>query len=1010
MQTTRKAGYNNRISKFVVSSFSSVQEEQQEGHEVVLDIDEALARKYAIALQSAWRSRTARLLVGALKQESNCKKHRSTHPVIQEDGTLLVMHCDTCTQGEAAAEVRQKVSHQRYCEIDRLLFSGQKKLTVNDAGDNWNQRFQRIMDMPENTDLERSIKYAELYTLNHDFVHTATTYAQTIISEYFLHIKDKSIVAKNMGGIAGGEKYLWRGILFKMADGATGPYNGSDEAAAKAAGHDLKGSIHYYNAGVRELHLPLMALIDYKGFRMTAQAFLPLGNNSLVYGSADGGRVIHKSHPGVNSAMERAAAALNLRAHSVGPPGHLTELHAAVDIEGHIGMDNRIYLLDLSRTFPPEAPSCTRHLDDIYEDGSIVQVRMLDSETGGATYIKGTVHRACSHGDYYDILFADGTIIHRVPASDIKSRSLSIFWRLLRPEYVHGRGVDLVPLRAEDINPLSSDAVVASERERTSIHSPMHSSPLPAVDQISTTNAIPSSGVQPQNKSYTDTAIDCVDETVYDEFEELIEVFDKSQPEEELETVQKETVYDEFDSTPTITKSDDQELNAINGSQTYDHFGTTPDEMKEETIDSTPGYGYLGEDLPPQDLALGVSPSVLRMRRNSQFETKNFQEIVEYVNRYNHFDVEAVRENVDGYEEYADFIDTQKRKKEYIDAAVRDLYGEEQTAMGNTDSYVSTPPHSRCGNDTHILSPTPLSPDALTAFSNYDPEGVDRNREVIRATERLVREVIPALANVLAKMRQREVIALDIPVFFHARGVNIRHMGLVRSNIPASNSTASIRTALLLQMVVRTLKNIARDFQRRWMKSERSSSQQGIFMLLTQFLNLIVGRHSNSEAFWTERVAVGLIQRFGKCAIDGNEDHLHRIRRVPSFLKGVVQSFLSVMCLSLKPTVLNQFLEEKSPYGFEFMVEDVERLEPRVKYMHIVDFISGVIMQEQADYRATQGGDPRTIARLRSLAGDYFSHAEKALPTHKETCDRSGTIKVLNETEKRSISSRCNLF
>lgn len=59
--------------------------------------------------------------------------------------------------------------------------------------------------MPENTELERSIKYAELYTLNHDFVSTAKNYAQTIISEFFLHKKDKSIHAKKMGGIAGGE-------------------------------------------------------------------------------------------------------------------------------------------------------------------------------------------------------------------------------------------------------------------------------------------------------------------------------------------------------------------------------------------------------------------------------------------------------------------------------------------------------------------------------------------------------------------------------------------------------------------------------------------------------------------------------------------------------------------------------------------------------------------------------------------------------------------------------------
>ena len=46
---------------------------------------------------------------------------------------------------------------------------------------------------------------------------------------------------KRLGGVAGGKKYLWRGILFKLADGSQGPYGGSDEAAAKAAGHELRG-------------------------------------------------------------------------------------------------------------------------------------------------------------------------------------------------------------------------------------------------------------------------------------------------------------------------------------------------------------------------------------------------------------------------------------------------------------------------------------------------------------------------------------------------------------------------------------------------------------------------------------------------------------------------------------------------------------------------------------------------------------------------------------------------
>ena len=37
------------------------------------------------------------------------------------------------------------------------------------------------------------------------------------------------------GGAGGGIKFVWRGILFKLADGSKGPYYGNDEAAAKGA-------------------------------------------------------------------------------------------------------------------------------------------------------------------------------------------------------------------------------------------------------------------------------------------------------------------------------------------------------------------------------------------------------------------------------------------------------------------------------------------------------------------------------------------------------------------------------------------------------------------------------------------------------------------------------------------------------------------------------------------------------------------------------------------------------
>ena len=132
MQGTRKGGYNRKISKFVVDSFG----EGKSSNDVVLDIDEALASKYAIALQSAWRSRTARILVNALKQESNCRHYRNTHPELINGGeTLNITQCEKCMQGHEEAEVEEKVCHRQYQEVERLLFNGQKRITVNDSGE-----------------------------------------------------------------------------------------------------------------------------------------------------------------------------------------------------------------------------------------------------------------------------------------------------------------------------------------------------------------------------------------------------------------------------------------------------------------------------------------------------------------------------------------------------------------------------------------------------------------------------------------------------------------------------------------------------------------------------------------------------------------------------------------------------------------------------------------------------------------------------------------------------------
>jgi hypothetical protein len=75
--------------------------------------------------------------------------------------------------------------------------------------------------------------------------------------------------------------------------------------------------MEYMDCRVSGLHFPLVVLVDYRGYRLTVEPVLPVGSNTIVYGSADGGRTIFDSCPEMNARMKLAASILNLRGHWV---------------------------------------------------------------------------------------------------------------------------------------------------------------------------------------------------------------------------------------------------------------------------------------------------------------------------------------------------------------------------------------------------------------------------------------------------------------------------------------------------------------------------------------------------------------------------------------------------------------------------------------------------------------------------------------------------------------------
>eukprot|EP00941_MAST-03F_sp_MAST-3F-sp1_P005301 g5301.t1 len=235
----------------------------------------------------------------------------------------------------------------------------------------FNARFQAALDLPASTRTLRVQKYRRLTEITHDFIFLARTYAKVIIAEQFLPPDSRTIKGdtQSIGGLAGGEKFIVGDIFFKVAKGSA-LYNGSYEFGAKALTSELLGTQHAFNAGVKGLHFALQTVIDFLGYRLLAQALLPIGtltannNKSIQLGSSDALWTMYSGDNNLSKQTLELSRALNLQSHTVieRSTGKVHMVHTAADVEGHLSQtDGRAYLVDLARLFPPESPDGAIH-------------------------------------------------------------------------------------------------------------------------------------------------------------------------------------------------------------------------------------------------------------------------------------------------------------------------------------------------------------------------------------------------------------------------------------------------------------------------------------------------------------------------------------------------------------------------------------------------------------------------------------------------------------------------
>ena len=114
-----------------------------------------------------------------------------------------------------------------------------------------------------------------------------------------------------------------------------------------------------FDCRVEGLHVPLTALINYRGYSLISQSWLPVDSDTIVYGTPNGGNTIYSRSKEFAAKMKEVGEQINLKPHDVwnSRKQYKRTLYGPADLEGHVGHDNRYYVLDCSRLFPPCAPN-----------------------------------------------------------------------------------------------------------------------------------------------------------------------------------------------------------------------------------------------------------------------------------------------------------------------------------------------------------------------------------------------------------------------------------------------------------------------------------------------------------------------------------------------------------------------------------------------------------------------------------------------------------------------------
>ncbi|XP_051536679.1 clustered mitochondria protein homolog isoform X2 [Myxocyprinus asiaticus] len=217
----------------------------------------------------------------------------------------------------------------------------------------WNEEFQTTRELPRKNLTDRLMRDRAMFKVNSDFVSTATRGAMEVI--------DGNVMPINPSEESKQQIFIWNNMLFSLGFDVRDQYRdlGGEAAAHAAPILDLNGVSAFWTVDPEGLYLLGTVVIDYRGYRVTAQTIVPgiLERDqaqSVIYGSIDFGKTV-VSDDRYLELLNKPSKMLRVQRHLVlNKDDTAVELCSSVEHKGIVGNDGRHYILDLLFTFPPD--------------------------------------------------------------------------------------------------------------------------------------------------------------------------------------------------------------------------------------------------------------------------------------------------------------------------------------------------------------------------------------------------------------------------------------------------------------------------------------------------------------------------------------------------------------------------------------------------------------------------------------------------------------------------------